>query len=179
MKTAETTAGAPLAAIAACVTFAFSGCFYPPLSAKPVAAQNRVRLAIPYDLAWDAVNEVIRENNYVVRAQDPNHGIIEAQATNFTGQEADCGEFRSLGGRYTVEPTQASSAEYTFHLKADGREAAIVDVEATFVAPLSVPFHPPTSIECISREVNEARLLTQIRQAAAVIHRPAYVSPIH
>jgi len=156
---------------------AISGCFYPSLARPPSAAQEQVRVEVPYDLAWDAVNSVIRQNNYSVRAQDPNHGIIEAQGTSFTLQDADCGEFRSLGGRFTVDPGAASSAEYNFRLKADGPEASIVEVEATFVAPLAVPLRRPSSTECVSRGTNEARLLGEVVEQASQERRPIYTKP--
>jgi hypothetical protein len=162
------------AAIALGVTLGLTGCFYPSLSSPPSAAQSQVRLTLPYDLAWDDVHAVIKQNGYHVRAEDPNHGIIEAQGTTFTLQDADCGEFRNLGGRFAVDPGAASSAEYNFHVKADGPEAAIVAVEATFVAPLNLPLRPPSSVECVSRGADEARLLGAIGQQAALEHRPKY-----
>jgi hypothetical protein len=156
------------------VTLALSGCFYPPLAARSDANRNQLRLTVPYDLAWDAVNSVIRQNSYKVRAQDPNHGLIEAQGTSFTTQEADCGEFRSLGGSFPVDPTASSSAVYNFRLKADGPEASLVAIEATFVAPLSVPFHRPTDFECVSHGSDEARLLKEVAAKAASLRRPTY-----
>jgi hypothetical protein len=151
-----------------------AGCFYPPMAAPSKPAQHQVRLTVPYDLAWDAVNSVIKQNNYRVRAQDPNHGIIEAQGTSFTTKEADCGKVSSLGGTYAIDPTSASSAEYNFRLKADGPEACIVTVEATFVAPLHVPFRPYRDIECVSRGTDEVRLLSEVQRQAAQEHRPTY-----
>jgi len=164
---------APIA-IVLTAALALSGCFYPAQISPPSADHDRVVLDLPYDLAWDAVNEVIKQNNYNVRAQDPTHGIIEAQGTSFTLQDADCGEFRTLGGRFAVDPTAASAAEYNFRLKADGPEASIVEVESTYVAPLTVPFHPPSSTECVSRGVDEARLLGQVREQGAQERRPVY-----
>jgi hypothetical protein len=161
-------------AIVLAVTLALSGCFYPPLSTRSGTSRNQARLTVPYDLAWDAVNSVIRQNNYKVRAQDPNHGIIEAQGTTFTTEEADCGEFRSLGGTFVVDPTASSSAVYNFRLKPDGPEASIVVIEATFVAPLSGPFRRPTDIECASRGTDEARLLKEVAAQAASARRPTY-----
>jgi hypothetical protein len=152
---------------------ALGGCFYPPHASTPPPSQ--VRLAVPYDLAWDSVNAVINQNKYKVQATNPEQGIIEAQGISFTGQEADCGEFRNLGGVSAVDPTAASSAEYNFHLKADGPEASIVKVEATFVAPLSIPFHPPSDVQCVSRGTDEARLLSEIQTQAGLAHRPQYV----
>jgi hypothetical protein len=167
-------ANAARAAIALGVTLGLAGCFYPPLTAPPGGAESQARLTLPYDLAWDAVHAVIKQNGYHVRAEDPNHGIIEAQGTVFTLQDADCGEVRNLGGRFSIDPGNASSAEYNFHVKAEGPEAAIVAVEATFVAPLNLPFRPPSNVECVSRGVNEARLLGAIGQQAALEHRPVY-----
>jgi hypothetical protein len=165
--------------IAAILTaaLAISGCFYPPLIRPPSGDQEHARVEVPYDLAWDAVNSVIKRNSYAVRAQDPNHGIVEAQGTTFTLQDADCGEFRSLGGRFAVDPGAASSAEYTFHLKADGPEASIVEIEATFVAPLALPLRRPSSTECVSRGSNESRLLGEVVEQAVQERRPIYTKP--
>ena len=165
-------------ALATAAALATSGCFYPPLARPPGADQAHVRVQVPYDLAWDAVNSVIKQNHYSVRAQDPNHGIVEAQGTSFTLQDADCGEFRSLGGRFAVDPGAASAAEYNFRLKADGPEASIVEVEATFVAPLALPLRRPSSTECVSRGTNEARLLGEVAEQASQERRPIYTKPI-
>jgi hypothetical protein len=156
---------------------ALCGCFYPSLSSPPSPAQNRIILALPYDLAWDAVNTVIKQNRYALRAQDPIHGVIEAQGTSFTAQDADCGESRSLGGRTPVEPTSDSSAEYNFHLTADGPESCRVEVEAVFITPVVIAFHPASDVQCVSRGIEEARLLKQIKAQAASMRRPTYKLP--
>jgi len=54
-----------------------------------------------------------------------------------------------------------------------------VEVEATFVAPLTVPLRPPSSIECVSRGTNEARLLGEVVEQAGQERRPIYVKPTH
>lgn len=161
-----------------CMTLAFPGCFYPPMHPPAKAGLNQIKLAVPYDLAWDAVSIVIQQNNYKLRAQDPNHGILEAQGTSFTAQDADCGRFSSLGGAFPADPGAESSAVYNFHLKADGPEASVVGVEATFVAPLRVPFHAPTDIECVSRGSDEARLLKEVETQATSARRPTYEKPV-
>jgi hypothetical protein len=152
----------------------FDACFQAPMTPPPKSDATATRLAVPYDLAWDAVNEVIRRNSYKVRAQDPNQGIIEAQATSFTRADADCGDIKGLGGTLAVDPTSSSSAEYNFRLKPDGPEASTVSIDATYIAPLRVPFHPPRDTECVSRGINEARLLKEVEALASVEHRPTY-----
>jgi hypothetical protein len=155
----------------------FAGCFYPPLQKPPNDKQGRVVLSLPYDLAWNAVNAVIAKNGYRVVAHDPNHGIIETETNHFTLQDADCGQLKGVVGKYAAEPGQDASAVYNFHLKPNGKESSLVSVQATYSAPLHVPFHPLSDVQCVSRGVEEARLLKEIAQQAKETHRPTFKEP--
>src|SRR5436305_8701747 len=84
-------------------TLALAGCFYPP-NAQPAKGHDEKTLALPYDLAWDATLEVVRHNNYKLQAQDPTHGIIEAQTSHFSLAEADCGTVGTVVGKSVAEP---------------------------------------------------------------------------
>jgi uncharacterized lipoprotein len=158
------------------------GCFYPPTQQQQqqsLANGGQVKLAIPYDLAWDAVHAVISENDYHVITEDPNHGIIETQAPkSFTLKDADCGHIRNVL-RYSAEPEQDSTAVYNFEVKPADRESSLVSVQATFTAQVQVPFHPLSDQQCVSRGVQESRLLKQIEARAAQEHRPEYKAPAH
>lgn len=153
-----------------------AGCFYPP-PAKPLAeATNQVVLHLPYDLAWHAVKEVVKQNGYRVSALDPNYGIIQTQAGPFTLRVADCGQLKGVATKYNAEPDIDSSTVYNFYVKPDGPEASIVRVEATFLAALHVPLHTPRPFQCVSRGVEEFRLLTEIREQADKTHRQSFGS---
>jgi hypothetical protein len=151
----------------------FVGCFYPPIQ-KPLSARaKQVTIALPYDLAWDAVHAVIEQNFYKIVMQNPDVGIIEAQAAGgFTLKDADCGNLKGIAGRYKAEPDPNASAVYDFELKPIGGETTAVSVQATFTAPLHVPLHPPSYEQCVSRGVQEARLLGEISSQALREHRP-------
>jgi len=166
-----------LCAIALGCALGVGGCFYPPNQPPLKPESTTLRLEVPYDLVWDAVNQVIKQNNYKVRAQNPSEGIIEAQATNFTSEDADCGQIKALAGTFPVDPTVDSSAVYNFRLKPDGPEASIVNVEATFIAPLRVPFHRPRDNLCASRGLDESRLLNEVEESATAIRRPESQRP--
>lgn len=154
-----------------------AGCFYPPIEKPPTAKQDRIVLSLPYDLAWQAVNAVVAQNGYQVIVRDPNRGLIETQTNHFTLRDADCGQLKSVAGRYPAEPNQAASAVYNFSVKPNGKEASIVEVRATFSAPLHVPLHPPRDVQCVSRGTQEARLLKEVAQQARLTHRPVYKKP--
>jgi hypothetical protein len=62
-------------------------------------------------------------------------------------------------------------------VKPKGHEASIVSVQATFSAPLYIPLHRPRDEQCVSRGKAEARLLKQVAEQAAAIHRPTFVKP--
>lgn len=169
------------------------GCFYPPTQQptpqqqspiqQPTQQQqsrtngDQVKLAVPYDLAWDAVHSVIADNGYEIITEDPNHGIIETQAPHgFTLKDADCGKIRNVFG-YAAQPELDSTAVYNFEVKPADRESSLVSVQATFTAQVQVPFHPLRDQQCVSRDVQESQLLKQIEARAAHEHRPEYKAP--
>ena len=154
-----------------------SGCFYPPTQKPPAPSKNQVTLDKPYDIVWDAVHDVIRENKLRVNADDPNQGIVETETNQFTLADADCGGLRGVSGKYAAEPDRAATAVYYFKVKPKGHEASVVSIQATFSAPLYVPLHPPRDEQCVSRGKAEARLLSEIAEQAAAIHRPTFVQP--
>jgi hypothetical protein len=155
------------------VAFAFtSGCFYPPQQQPPAPNRTAITVNIPYDLALDAVQTVVSENTYRVITNNPNDGMIEAeQIGGFTLADADCGMVRGIGGKIKTEPDPDASVVYDFHIKPKSEQASTIDVEATFAAPLHVPLHPISDVQCVSRGAQEARLLGQIRQQALLEHR--------
>src|ERR1700730_64996 len=159
------------------MTFLAAGCFYPPTQKPPAPGKNEMTLDQPYDLAWDAVHNVIRKNNLRVNADDPNQGIIETETNRFTLADADCGKLKGVSSKYAAEPDRAATVVYYFKVKPKGHEASIVSVQATFSAPLYVPLHPPRDEQCVSRGKAETRLLKQIADEAATIHRPTFVKP--
>lgn len=159
---------------------AAAGCFSPPPPPPPAKLEkNQLELQLPYDLAWEAVNDVIISNGYHVSAHDPNNGIVEAEVEHgeFTLKDADCGQIRSIAGGFSAKPAEVASAVYNFYVKPTGPRTSLVTVTATFSAPVQVPFRPMQSVECASRGVEEARLLKQLAQQAAITHRATYESP--
>jgi hypothetical protein len=154
-----------------------SACFYPPTQKPPAPSKDEVTLAQPYDLVWDAVHNVIRKNKLRVNADDPNQGIVETETNRFTLDDADCGKLKGVSGKYAAEPDRAATVVYYFKVKPKGHEASIVSVQATFSAPLYIPLHRPRDEQCVSRGKAEARLLKQVTEEAAAIHRPTFVKP--
>lgn len=154
-----------------------SGCFYPPTQKPPTPSKDEITLGQPYDLVWDAVHNVIRDNKLRINADDPNQGIVETETNQFTLADADCGKLKGISGKYAAEPDRAATAVYYFKVKPKGHEASIVSVQATFSAPLYVPLRPPRDVQCVSRGKAEARLLRQVTEQAAAIHRPTFVKP--
>ncbi len=161
-----------------------AGCFYPPTTqGTPVAPkpQPSVRhsmvVKVPYDLTWDAVHKVIAKNGYQIQAEDPDHGIIEAEGRSFTLKDADCGQIRGIGGKYNPKPSPGGSAVYNFIVMPAGPEETSVSVSAAFNTPLLVPFHRPQDFQCVSRGTREAALLKEIQVAAAHEHRPELEPP--
>ncbi len=157
-----------------------AGCFNPPPPPPPAPIQkNQVKLQLPYDLAWEAVNAVIIKNDYHVSARDPNNGIVEAQVEHgeFTLKDADCGKIGGIAGKISAEPGEVASAVYTFYVKPEGSHASLVTLAATFSAPVQVPFRPMQSVQCTSRGVQEARLLKELEDQAAITHRANYETP--
>jgi hypothetical protein len=132
-------------------------------------------IALPYDLAWDVVNDVIKRNGLHVDASEPSQrGIIEASGPRFTLQEADCGTVKSIGGMYAALPESNSTSVYNFLVKPHGPESTMVQVEVSYNSPVKVPFHPATDVDCISRGTDESRILNEIIAQARVTHRPEY-----
>jgi hypothetical protein len=164
-----------LSGVLAC---AAAGCFYPPARKPPDDTHDRVVLAIPFDLAWDAVHTVIADNAYRIIAEDPNNGIIETQAAGgFTLKDADCGKLSAIALQYAAEPTSMSSAVYNFAIKPHGNEATVITLQAVFTSPLQVPIHPMAAEQCVSRGVEEARILKAIEKQARQEHRPEFKPP--
>jgi hypothetical protein len=153
------------------------GCLYPPVTQPPPDSQQEVVIALPYDLAWDAVNSVITENSFRVQAQDMTNGIIEAAGPRFTLHDADCGKIKSVAGAYTAEPEMNSSSVYNFLVRPRGREATMVEVRATFNSSVKVPLHPATDVDCVSHGIQESNLLREVLAAAKQTHRPEYAKP--
>ena len=153
------------------------GCLYPPVTQPPPDEQQEVVIPLPYDLAWDAVNAVVKENSFHVQAQDMTNGIIEAVGPRFTLHDADCGKIKSVAGAYTAEPEQNSSSVYNFLVRPRGPEASIVEVRGTFNSSVSVPLHPATDVDCVSHGIQESNLLRQVLVEAKKTHRPEYAKP--
>ena len=156
---------------------AVAGCFYPPTTEPPPDDQQRTVIPLPYDLAWDAVNNVIRQNQMRVQAQDGNHGIIEAVGPRFTLHDADCGKIKSIVGTYVAEPEPTASSVYNFMVRPRGKEASLVEVRATFASPVKVPLHPESDVDCVSRGIQESNLLRQVLAEAKQTHRPTFAKP--
>ena len=154
-----------------------AGCFYPPVTQPPPDEQQEVVIALPYDLAWDAVNAVITENSFHVQAQDMTNGIIEAVGPRFTLHDADCGKIKSAIGTYTAEPVQNSSSVYNFLVRPRGPEASLVEVRATFNSSVAIPLHPATDVDCVSHGIQESNLLREVLAQAKKTHRPQFARP--
>ena len=154
-----------------------AGCFYPPPQKPLASSPTEITLPLPYDLAWAAVHHVIERNQFRIVTENPDEGMIEAQALDgFSIADADCGRLKGIAGKYNADPGLDSSAVYDFEVKPKGTEAAIVLVRATFAAPVHIPFHPPRGEQCLSRGRQEKRLLQAITLQAGNEHR-VEVSP--
>jgi hypothetical protein len=158
------------------LTAGAAGCFYPPMAKPLPPAKTSTIVKLPYDLAWDAVNSVIRQERLKVQVQDPNHGLIEAQGGSFSLQDADCGRIRSVG-TYAATPEPDATSVYNFQVTAVGNEASRVEIRATFDSPLKVPLRQPQDIECISRGTQESRLLRLVLAQATHTRPPSYRKP--
>ena len=154
-----------------------AGCLYPPVTQPPPDQQQEVVIPLPYDLAWDAVNAVIVQNQFHVQAQDMTNGIIEAAGPRFTLHDADCGKIKSVAGSYTAEPEANSSSVYNFLVRPRGPEASIVEVRATFNSSVKVPLHPATDVDCTSHGIQESNLLREVLAEAKKTHRPVFAQP--
>jgi hypothetical protein len=152
------------------------GCFYPPTPRPLPTKSTEVTIATPFDLTWDAVKAVASANNFKVIAENPDRGIVETQATGgFTLAAADCGVLKGIVGKYKAEPDADASAVYNFVVKPQGNEASLVSLQATFTAPLHIPMHRMSDVQCVSRGTEEARLLQQISEQAIAERRPFIV----
>jgi hypothetical protein len=149
------------------VAATLAGCFYPPQQKPLSASRTQLLLHFPYYKAWDAVHEVILQNDYHIIVENPDQGIIEAEAAgSFTLADADCGKLSTVGRKFNAEPDPDATALYDFQIKPHGNEASTVGVEGTFTAPLHVPFHPVRGERCMSRGTQEERLLKAIARQA-------------
>jgi hypothetical protein len=153
------------------------GCFYPPMEQPPPFKQTRIELAVPYDIAFEAVIAVAKQDKLALHARDPSSGVIEAQARGFRAREADCGQVRSGIGKVAAMPTDDASAVFNFYIMPKGREASTVTVQAVFSTPVEVPLHPPQSVTCVSLGVAEGYLLHEVEQMAATLYRPQFKAP--
>lgn len=150
------------------------GCFYPPMR-PPTVAAPAITVNKPFDLVWDATHKVITANGYRLVTEEPDSGLIETQTSGgFTLKDADCGQLRSVANKYDAEPGIDATVVYNFYVKPAGDEATSVSVQGTFDAPLQVPLHPTTDVQCVSRGVQERRLLNAIAVASAQEHRPTF-----
>lgn len=148
-----------------------AGCFYAPQQKPLPDSRTHLILHCPYYKVWDAVHEIIIENEYRIVTENPDEGTIEAQAAgSFTLADADCGKLRGVANKYNAEPDPDATALYDFQIKPRGNESTQVDVEATFTAPLHVPLHPVRGEQCESRGTEEARLLRAIAQRTCEDH---------
>ncbi len=175
MRQSKTDAKIGFIIVARCaaLSMALGGCYYPATMQPPAEAKTRIVINVPYDLTWDAIHTVVKDNDYKLQGDDPNHGIVEAEAPSFTLADADCGEMRSVGSKYVADPMAGGSAVYNFKVEPAGPEATTLSVTATFSTPLHIPFHPVTDFQCVSRGVQEARLLDAVETAALRERRPA------
>ena len=155
---------------------ASSGCFHEAV-ARPEVKPQKASIPAPYDEVWDATLEVIKNNQLKVQAQDPVHGILEAQGTSFTLKDADCGMVSTPLGKVPALPTYEATSVFNFYLKPDGPEAVNLSIEATFSTPGGAPFHPTTNVNCVSKGRQEALLFKEIKQAATQERRPVYRPP--
>jgi hypothetical protein len=154
-----------------------AGCYYPPVTQPPPEKKTRTVVPVPYDLTWDAVHTVAKNNDYKIEGDDPDHGIVEAEAHSFTLADADCGKMRSLGSKYNADPLPGGSAVYNFRVEPAGPQSTELSVIATYSTPLHVPFERITDFQCISRGNQEARLISEVEKAAETAHRPEHTEP--
>jgi hypothetical protein len=154
-----------------------AGCFHPAVTKPEAAAPQPDSIKAPYDLVWDATIAVIKQNELKVQAQDPVHGILEAQGRHFTLADADCGLVATPFGKAPNEPTEEATTVYNFYLKPDGPEATTLSIQGNFSSPGNAPFHPTRDLGCVSKGRQEKRLFKQIKEAAAQERRPEFKPP--
>jgi hypothetical protein len=142
-----------------------AGCFYPPRERPLLDSRSSLIVHSPYYKVWDAVHEVLAHGDYRIVNENPDQGIIEAQAAgSFTLADADCGKLRAVAGKYNAEPDPNASALYDFQIEPRGNESSSVSVQGTFTTPVHVPLHPVRGGQCVSKGTQEARLLSAIAQ---------------
>ncbi len=161
----------------ALVSIVAAGCFYPPATQETPESKTRVVVPLPFDLTWTAVNEVVKQNDYRIQAQEPNHGILEVMGRQFSLQDADCGKITSISGSYAAEPESDATSVFNIRVRPVSNESTQVDVRATFESPLRVPLHPYRDVQCVSRGSEESRLLQQILAQSRITHPPEYRKP--
>lgn len=155
-----------------------AGCFYPPLPHGASAPTRGITLPLPFDLAWDAVNTVVKRDDFDVIRQDPDEGVIETQAVGgFTLADADCGRLKGVAGEYAAQPDADSSAVFNIRVEPSGNQASTVSVQGIFTTPLHVPLHPVSDTQCASRGVRETQLLNEIAAQGKNEHRPRFRRP--
>ena len=164
-----------LVIITGAIQVGIAGCYYPAKLQPPPLNKTQTVVNVPYDLTWHAIQTVVETNQYKILGDDPNHGIVEAEAHSFTLVDADCGQMKSVANRYDAEPDPGGSAVYNFKVEPAGPEATNLSVNATYSTPLHVPFHPITDFQCVSRGTQEARLLKEVDAAAHAEHRPGSI----
>jgi hypothetical protein len=162
-----------MGATTAAMSIAAQGCYYPAQIQPPLQAKTQTVVAVPYDLTWDALHTVVAQHQLRILGDDPNHGIIEADAHSFTLADADCGQLKTVGSRYDAEPDPGGSAVYNFRAEPAGPESTSLSIAATYSTPVDIPFRPVGDYQCISRGTQEARLLSEIDTAAHSEHRPS------
>jgi hypothetical protein len=172
------------------LVLAAGGCFYPPQQSQTQAEpakgssagvwdatlhkdETSITVEVPYDLTWDAVHKVAAQNNYKVQGDDPDNGIVEAESHGFTLKDANCGQEKGLNGKTTVEVDKAATAVYIFKVKPAGPNATSVHISSTFTNPLHIPFRPVSDEQCVSRGVEETRLLDAVARTAQQEQRPS------
>ena len=154
-----------------------AACFYPPVGKPPPESQTHGVVNVPYDLTWDAVHTVLKDRDFKIQGDDPDHGIVEAEAHSFTLADADCGQQRSVGSKFDSIPEAGGAAVYNFKVEPAGPLATNVAINATYSTPLHVPFHPVQDFQCVSRGTQEARLLKEVDVAAHAQRRPLEITP--
>ena len=150
-----------------------AGCFYPAQTIAPPVKQTSATIDAPYDLVWDAVHSVVVSEGAHIVTENPDAGAIEFQTVGgFTLADADCGKVRGIGGKVNAEPDPDSSSVFDVKVQPEARRVTRVSIAGTFTAPLHVPLHPMSDVQCISRGVQETRLLKRIEAQTLLEHRP-------
>jgi len=142
------------------------------MTEPPTDEQQQAIIPLPYDLAWDAVNQVVKANGFRTEVDDPNYGVIQASGSRFTLHDADCGKVTGVGGSYSAEPEPGASSVYNFLVRPRGPEKTLVEVRATFNSAVKVPLSPAQDVDCVSHGIQELNLLRQVLAQAKQTHRP-------